>query len=77
MSIKTIKIDKEDILSMYPKSEWPCLEYCNTMVRNGMVDPDSRLEVWNNKREKPEADWIVENVGVYAASYTTIKKTGI
>lgn len=61
----TVVIDKKDLLDKYPKSGYPCLEYCKYLVKHGQ-DPEDSLMVWNSERVKSEADWTVPNIGEYA-----------
>lgn len=63
--METIKVDIKDIKAAYPESGYPCLEYCKKLIADG-ANKNSRLEIWNYTREKPEADWTVENIGKYA-----------
>lgn len=52
------KVLKVDIEKLRTYGEWPCLSYSLKLIEEG-VKKNTRLEVWNYKREKPEADWIV------------------
>lgn len=74
--IKTIRVIKEEVIGRFPNSEYPCLEYSKYLIENG-EPKNSRLEVWNNSRPIPEADWVVANIGKYVKDYDLVKKQGI
>lgn len=76
MDSNILKVDLHRLLKRYPKSEYPCLDYCEYLMKKG-EKPNTRLEVWNNRREIPEADWVVKNIGKYTKDAIPAKKRGV
>lgn len=69
---RTIKIDIQEVVEAFP-GEWPCLDYCVNLLKSG-EKRSTKLECWNFKREIPEADWTVQNIGKYADQEHFLKK---
>lgn len=65
------KVDIKDVRKEFPKSEYPCLDYCKKHNLTG------RLEVWNYERLVPEADWIVKDAEDYVKNPVKTKKQRI
>ena len=69
-----VAVDIKEVREEFSKSQWPCLDYCKKYLSK--CKEDTRLEVWNYEREKPEADWIVPNVRKYIKSGELLKRRG-
>jgi hypothetical protein len=76
MRKRILKVDILEIKTAYPKSDWPCLDYCCRLLEEGQ-NPNTRLECWNYSRVVPEADWVVKNIGIYAKDGEYWKKKGL